>query len=359
MNSDILTTKMKEIRKKSEHLTECNVGDSFILKNQNFDGKIITILTIILIGRGCFWARNNGGCSMCGFYNVTAPDCRLEKGQLYKQFQKELAKYKNIDNDILLLIYTSGSFLDVNEVSEIDLEKILRMVNSDERIKQVDLESLPRFINEKKLRNVKKFLPNTTLGISIGLESSNELIRKKIIHKDKFSNLELKKLARIIKKYAELKINIILKPPFLTEKEAIEDTINSFKFCEKIGADFVYIGACNIQPGTLSYYLWRRKMYNPPNLLSLLEVAKKIKPGNTEVVFGGFADYPEPLAVATSCDLCREKILNLLNNYDSGADFGINCVCKKKWAEEVAKHNKPLSRRIHEFDKLVRGLEIK
>jgi len=296
---------------------------------------------------------------MCGFYNVTAPDCELEKGQLHRQFRKELGKYKNIDNDILLLIYTSGSFLDTNEVSEIDFKNILRMVNNDARIKQVDLESLPRFINEKKLQEIKNILSDTAFGISIGLESSNELIREKIIHKDRFSNGELKRLSKIIKKYAELKINIILKPPFITEKEAIEDTISSFKFCKDIGADFVYIGACNIQPGTLSYYLWKSNEYSPPNLWSLLEVAKKIKPGNTDVVFGGFADYPEPLAVANSCDLCREKILNELNSYKDGVGSKINCICKKNWEKEVSKNNTPLSHRFREFDELVRKLEIK
>ena len=344
---------MQKIRSRSENV--CDDGDSFLIKNRQNKSVYENLIFIVLVGRGCAWARQSGGCTMCGFYNVTKPNIEIKKGTLLKQFKNELNKFANLKGKIKLLIYTSGSFLDQGEVGDFDRREILKIIANDKRIVQVDLESLPRFINEKKLIEIKSILKNQQLGISIGLESADERIRNLLINKDVFTNKEFEKKASIVKKYGDLKINLLLKPVLLTEKEAIYDVLKSFKYCKKIGASLVYIGACNVQLHTLNYYLWKNGLYTPPMLLSLLEIANKIDPKNTEVVFGGFFDYPKPSSIAMGCSKCKREIIDLLSKYQNNRiNYVPNCKCVDLWRSKLLlKQADSIEKRLSKLIKVI------
>ena len=74
------------------------------------DGKVSDVMVMIMRTNGCAWAKK-GGCTMCGYRsaslrNVTAED-------LLGQLDQALSKYKG---EPFVKIYTSGSFLDDNEI---------------------------------------------------------------------------------------------------------------------------------------------------------------------------------------------------------------------------------------------------
>ena len=177
---------MKKIRKQALDCEGSRESQSFVKKNTKTKREYDYLVFIVFVGKGCFWARKNGGCTMCGFYNTTAPHAVISKGLIFKQFVREYKKYSSIKGKIKILLYTSGSFLDEGEVSDFDANQIFNVISEDNRIVQVDLESLPRFINREKLGRIKQSLKNTRLGISIGLESADEQIRNLIINKDFF-----------------------------------------------------------------------------------------------------------------------------------------------------------------------------
>lgn len=351
---------MKKMRGLSNVVEKTSTGDSFIIKDYFDKKEKTTLITIVLIGKGCEWARKGGGCSMCGFFNTTSPYADIDKGQLFCQFKNELKKYERIKNSIHLLIYTSGSFLDEKEVILKDQDDILRHIEKDKRIKQVDLESLPRFISEKKLKSIKNILKSTKFGISIGLESANETIRNFIIHKEPFTNKQLSEITPIIKKYGDLKLNIILKPPLLTEREAIEDTISSITFANNIGADFLYIAGCNVQPSTLTHFMWEKGLYMPPYLWSIYEIYRRTKDNNSaEIVFGGFNDYPKPIAHSQNCVDCEPIIVKMLeNNIDIFPV--VECDCKEIWEKEIQIDSiDPLEKRISDLYTLLDKEQLK
>ncbi|WP_291580201.1 hypothetical protein [Clostridium sp. UBA6640] len=87
-------------------------------------------------------------------------------------------------------------------------------------------------ITEEKLFRIRQ-ATNTEFDIAVGFESANPLIRNLCINKS-FENSVFEANCNIWKKY---NINIIplmmLKPPFLTEYEAIEDYIKSLEYLEQ------------------------------------------------------------------------------------------------------------------------------
>ncbi|MDP1728966.1 MAG: hypothetical protein Q8L27_02060, partial [archaeon] len=319
-----------------------------------------SIVFIVLSSRGCFWAQKGGGCSMCGYVNATNPKFQIKKGAIFKAFKNEYEKqFRNILVKVKVLIYTSGSFFDENEVPIYDRNLIFDYINNRNEIVQVDVETTINFISIEKLQSVKRIL-RKKLCIAIGLESSNLYIRDVLINKPHFTNKEFGLKCKQIRKFAKLKVNLVLKPMCLTESEAIEDVINSVDFCVKQKADYVYIGGCNIQPNTLSHYLWTKNIYNPPMLISLFMISERLKRKKVEIIYGGFMDYPKPLVEMMCCIKCKEKIIfSFLDKLDKLKLSDINCDCMKKWIKEMnCKNVDSLSVRIKKVIDLLKKDEI-
>ena len=133
------------------------------------DGKVSDVMVMIMRTNGCVWAKK-GGCTMCGYRsaslrNVTAED-------LLKQLDQALSKYKG---EPFVKIYTSGSFLDDNEIPP---EVRKRIFEAFSGCKRILFESRPEFITKEKLETVPK-----TATIALGLETSDPVIMEKSIRK--------------------------------------------------------------------------------------------------------------------------------------------------------------------------------
>src|SRR5574341_1768596 len=75
-----------------------------------FDGKPIPALTIIFRTTGCRW--NN--CTMCGYVYDSAGEAPSHD-DLMKQFDHAMSRCE--DEEFIVKIFTSGSFLDDGEIS--------------------------------------------------------------------------------------------------------------------------------------------------------------------------------------------------------------------------------------------------
>jgi hypothetical protein len=65
----------------------------------------------------------------------------------------------------------------------------------------------------------------------------------------------------------------MLKPPFLTENEAIADALQSIDYCNSLGAPYVTLCPTSISPNTLVWDLMKAGKYHPLNLWSIVDTA--------------------------------------------------------------------------------------
>ncbi|MFX0114448.1 MAG: archaeosine biosynthesis radical SAM protein RaSEA [Candidatus Hodarchaeota archaeon] len=288
---------------------------------------------IVLPTQGCSWAlSNSGGCTVCGYLE----DTYLGKANIDSTQKHFEGAMKSIPYPppITIKLFNSGSFFDEKEIPTWLQQEILSSINEIKGVERLIVESRPEFITSKALEIVDKALPTKNLTIAIGLETSNDIVRRDCINKG-FSLAEFERAVELISDYGlEKKAYLLLKPPFLTESEAISDCVSSVLYANSIGINEVSINPINIQKNTLLEKLWRKGSYRPPWLWSLLWVVQQIlKHGNN------FELLCEPVGGGTSrgihnCGQCDKIILSEIRHKatrDWKSIDSFDCSCLELW----------------------------
>ncbi|HEC89713.1 MAG TPA: TIGR01210 family radical SAM protein, partial [Thermoplasmatales archaeon] len=181
----------------------------FWSEKDNLDGNIVDTYVIILYTRGCSWAYKSG-CSMCGYFNDSAWR-DIPNEMLIKQFKNALQNY---NGEKILKIFTSGSFLDEIEIPRVVRDTILNMIPDE--VDRIIVESRPEYIIEETLIDIQEHIDDKDFEIGIGLETSDDIIRNKIITKG-FTVKDYRDAIDIIKRFGfRSKTYILIKPPSLT-----------------------------------------------------------------------------------------------------------------------------------------------
>ena len=295
------------------------------------DNKIIDAFVIIFRTPGCSWALDSG-CSMCGYFNDSQWDKVTEK-DLITQFETALNKY---NNQKFVKIFTSGSFLDEKEFHTKARKEILTRLY--ETADKVSVESRPEYLSQKNLKKINEVKNLKEFEVGVGLETANDQIRRDYINKG-FSFNDYKKAANNLKKFDyKLKSYVLIKPPFITEKEAIKDSISTVKKIKTI-TDTVSFNPTNVQRNTVVNYLWQRKQYRPAWLWSVIEILKKSKEIvkdkriKCDIVGGG------NIRGAHNCKNCDKTFLKQINDFSLNQNLktfkNLNCECKEKWLDQL------------------------
>jgi len=296
------------------------------------DKETVDTFVIILRTRGCSWALRSG-CSMCGYFNDSAW-AKVTDEQLFSQYQKAMEKH---NGERFIKFFNSGSFLDNYEVSKKVRNKIF--LDLKDKVEKISFESRPEYINKKTVDETKKILDNNQIEIGVGLETADNIIRNNIINKG-FSYKEYKKSTDILKKNdIKVKTYVLIKPLFLTEKEAMDDAVNTV---EKINdfTDVISFNPCNVQRRTVVEYFWRRDKYRPPWLFSIIEILKESKKKinrdtrlKCDIAGGG------NIRGAHNCRKCDKKFLDLISEFSLKQDTSIfknlDCSCKQEWLDQI------------------------
>jgi len=320
----------KELKKKIRiKEKDPNKPVSFWSEKDILNGKIVDTFVIIFRTKGCSWALNSG-CTMCGYFNDSMLESVSDQNIL-SQFEMAMNSYSN---QKFIKIFTSGSFLDDKEISLKIRKKILERFF--ETAEKISIESRPEYITDKKLSEISKITKDKTFEIGIGLETASDEIRERNLNKG-FTFNEYKKAAALLKKYNfKLKTYVLIKPPFLTEKESIVDAISTVEKIKTI-TDIISFNPTNVQKNTLVEYLWKRKQYRPPWLFSIVEIlieSKKIA-GNMQIKcdISGGGSFRGPY----NCKGCDRKYLNAIADFSLNQDVkifnGLTCECKENWLD--------------------------
>lgn len=244
---------------------------------------------------------------------------------LEAQFAKALEKLGEVR---FLKVYTSGSFLDREEVPEQVAGKIVEAcADLDARLL---VESRPEFVTEESVDGVLEF--HDDLEVAIGLESANDNVLKYSVNKG-FAVKDYDQAAQILHdKGVALRTYLLLKPPFLTEAEAVEDTEAAARHASRY-SQVISVNPVNVQKGTLVEKLWKSWSFRPPWLWSVLEVAKGCSSLGPRIVcdpVGGGSSRG-----AHNCGRCDHEILEGLREFSQTQDLerlvGPECDCRNLW----------------------------
>lgn len=286
------------------------------------DSEVVDAYVMILRTRGCAWALSSG-CSMCGYIN-DATQKTVDEDDLICQFSEAM---KGFSDERIVKIYTSGSFFDEGELPKNVSERILNELS--EKTEKIIVETRPEFVKEENINGHKK------LEVAIGLESANDFVLKHSINKG-FLFEDYIKAAKILKKLnIPLKTYLLIKPPFLTEYEAISDAIGSAKAVAS-HSQSISFNPVNIQKFTLIERLWKNREYRPPWLWSVVEVLKKASEiPNVRLVSSPTAGGTKK--GAHNCGKCDKKVLLAIERFSQTQDTSflneLNCDCKEDWQD--------------------------
>lgn len=295
------------------------------------DEKVVDAFVIILRTRGCSWALNSG-CTMCGYFNDSIWG-NVSEDDLYTQFDKVVNHY---NGEKVVKIFTSGSFLDEKEVKPTVRKKILQRLA--ETADKISVESRPEYISNEKLKRMKSVLSSTTLEISIGLETWNDNVRSHAINKG-FTFNDYKNAVELVKKTnCKLKTYVLIKPPFLTEKESLEDCLTTIDKIKEY-TDTISFNPTNVQRRTLVEYLWKRRQYRPAWLWTIIEILKASKQkaplvnSKCDIVGGGTHRG------AHNCGKCDQSFIESIKIFSISQKMSVfndlQCSCKETWLDHL------------------------
>lgn len=286
------------------------------------NGKPADAGVIILRTSGCSH-YHKGGCSMCG-YNYES-DSTVTPGNIIKQFDSAA---KDLDGVNFLKVYTSGSFLDECEVpKEVAHHVLKRTAESGQRLL---FESRPEFVTDSAIQDALSV--NENLEIALGLESSNDRVLKYSINKG-FTRSDYEAAARrIVSAGIDLRTYVLLKPPFLTEAEAIADSKETIAYASQFSKT-LSLNPVNVQKGTHVERLWRNWAYRPPWLWSVLDVLGSWDSEKARLVCEPTGGGKE--RGAHNCGRCDETILASVKAFSESQDKSRlgspDCECKDIW----------------------------
>lgn len=269
---------------------------------------------------------------MCGYVYDSAQAPPSDE-DLFRQLENAMAKASRFD-EFVVKIFTSGSFLDTREVSPEVRHRILSSLEEDRRVLKVLVETRPEFVNRKTMEDCRNSLRDKAFEIAIGLETSSDLIRKDSVNKG-FTFDDFKRAATVVRESnATVKTYLMLKPLFLSERQALEDIVRSIRDAVPY-SDTFSINLCNVQKGTLVEKLWQKGQYRPPWLWSIVEILRR-----TRKEFPDMIITSDPVGAGSkrgphNCRKCSRDVADAIRQFSLSQDVScletLDCECKDLW----------------------------
>mgnify|MGYP000088429092 CR=1 FL=1 len=337
---------MRGIRARKDRTYDPHEPTRVWLDEDNTPDGVYQSLTIILNTGGCRWARA-GGCTMCGYVAESVEGGSVSHEALLDQLQVCLDhEAENADEPAgLVKIYTSGSFLDEREVPAETREAFAEAFADRDRIV---VESLPDFVDRDKLADFTD--RGLATDVAIGLETATDRVRRDCVNKYfKFADFEAA-CAEAVAADAGVKAYLLMKPPFLSESEAVDDMIASIRRCAAVdGCHTVSMNPCNVQRYTMVDELFFRGGYRPPWLWSVAEVLETTADVDAIVV-------SDPVGHGSdrgphNCGDCDDRVNRAIKDFDLRQDPSVfdqvACDCERTWElvlDEETSYAMPLVR---------------
>jgi radical SAM enzyme (TIGR01210 family) len=297
---------------------------------------------IFLRSSGCMWVKKSGGCTMCQHaWEGTTQGVSISVADYITQFETEFCKYTFSDHLSGICVFNEGNFFNEEELPREARLHILKRIAVEEKITHVTFETLPEFMDPSSILDMEML---TSLGkdvlVGVGLESAHPDVRK-IINKPFSLRTYEKAVAELHVIGARVLAYVLVKPPFLTEHEALEDAISTVKYAFSVGTDIVSLEPINIGEFTVAGILYKKGLYRAPWLWTTLCVALRSSSAlsKKEIRIGGAQYKPNYMLVPHNCEKCNDHIALVIDDWNKHQDASIlsnalcanTCECQRDW----------------------------
>lgn len=303
--------------------------------------------------RGCAWA-SEAGCTMCNFgEGREVPEDDL----VLADFRAELQRLD--PGSRFVHLGPGGSFFVRRELSVEMRRKLVELTTTLPFLEGLGFETRANTIRQDRIETLLSLLPPhvTELSLGFGLESANEFILRVAVNKnERIADFEhaISEIAAVQRRHPTRRVvsdcYILLKPPFLTEAEAIDDAIRSVTWALDRGVETVTLFPNTLKNRTLCSHLAGKSdeappyRYQTPWLHSVFDVLNGLPPQyRRRTIVLGFTSGNPYAEAPRHCDLCWHVLHGLLaaHNYTRDpavlrAATEVRCTCRRTQWEEIS-----------------------
>jgi radical SAM enzyme (TIGR01210 family) len=307
------------------------------------NGEYVDRYVLFLRGTGCSWVTQTGGCTFCGFWDATNFGDKIDDADTISQVVNVINDDSlGFDNYPIICLYNDGSLLVEGEVGLDAVSHIFDLISRRPHVERIVIEAKIIDITEEKISRLVKQMNSKELEVAVGFESAEEIVRDLCINKN-FSNDLFSSKAKVLKDYgASLVPLVMIKPPFLSESQAIEDAVKTLCYLDQFGFQRIDLELATVEDHTILHSLWNQGLYYTPWLWSVIEILRRAAALNLKTpVFISPTNYTATAKEYTSnCSKCDPLINRAIEEYnknlfDVSVFDHIDCECKVEWLEEV------------------------
>ena len=225
-------------------------------KEYTADGKIEEVATVFLTNRECPFR-----CLMCDLWKNTT-DVTVPIGYIPGQIEYALERLPSVKH---IKLYNSGNFFDEKAIPPSDYERIASILDG---FHSILIENHPKLINQKVVEFRDKL--KADLQVAIGLETTHPailpLLNKQMTLEDFNHSVSYLKVYDIL-----VRAFILLRPPFLNEREGIDWAKKSIDFAFDQGVECCVVIPTRSGNGAMDL-LESKGLFHKPNIHSIEEV---------------------------------------------------------------------------------------
>lgn len=250
-------------------------------------GEVVSVLTVFLTNRECPWR-----CLMCDLWKNTLLE-PVASGAILAQldwaFQEAARKDETAARPRQIKLYNSGSFFDAGAIPRKDYPAIAQRLRDFER---VIVECHPSLVGPATLEF--QDLLSGQLEVAMGLETANPEVLARL--NKRMTREQFAAASAFLRQHQiDLRVFILIKPPFLNESEALHWAGASVRFAFDCGASVVSLIPTRVGNGAMEA-LMKEGLFSPPTL-SLIEQATRealaMKRGRTLVDLWDLKQFAE------------------------------------------------------------------
>ncbi len=323
------------------------------------DGKPAVQASAILTAPGCSWARATGGCTFCGFLELSTRGEAVSVEE-YERQAEAVVEAVGARGAGEVDLYHSGSFLADDEIPAEARSAILARVAAIPGLRRILIEARPADVTREKLAPLVALLPHATLEVGIGLETADDSLRERALKKG-FSLEAFERAASALHELgAALLAYVLVKPPDLSEEQAFQDAAGTIATLAALRARLSAPGRplaarAALQPafvarGTRLEQEYLAGRYEVPSLWTARDVVlatHHLLPLQVALWDEGLADG----RVAKGCSACTPRLREALDGFNAtGEVAALESVACSGCRPPAAKLAEPRGRGVRERD---------
>ncbi|MBV9022789.1 MAG: hypothetical protein JO362_03020 [Streptomycetaceae bacterium] len=293
------------------------------------DGRLVGRKKVIIMSGGCSVPT----CTMCPFTNENnyqvaggaSPESLLE------QVRRTLVRTDGEPAYEVLSLYNDGSFFAPKEIPRDIQVEIARLV-AGAGVGRLVVESLPQFVTEPVVARFVEALGDVRLEIGIGLQSADDVVRETLVN-TRISRVSFERALKVMAAFGvDPKIYLMVKPPFLSDGEAVTDVVQSVDYLTGLGVTGMTLCPTRVSRNTVAWELWQAGLYMPPNLWTVVEAIRRVHERlAVRVACVNLRGTDFESVFPDACPKCADAVVDAMMRFgETGevSDLPEDCVCR-------------------------------